>query len=277
MSYKLYDFEDEELDEQLRLLADVLYNHRFQYANQVGTGNGGTGFPRPVFDGVNLFHLMHWVDGAIVSTNLTNHGFTFGTSSNSHDFEASYGLFTNTVTAGQELVSPAASFGAGRQLRYNPYMQTWIKTPSALTNWADITSWKVNQLYDANTPTVGISWVYDPSRSDKWAILIQTGSGDAYIDYSELPDVAVDTQYFFTSQFTKTGTDTFTCLFGVQIETRDGSGDITYEETFSFTETLTLDEDVNLRFRPLVSNNTGGSGNVQIKFHSSYYEQSRGI
>ena len=76
---------------------------------------------------------------------------------------------------------------------------------------------------------------------------------------------------------TKTGSNEFTGIFGVQIETRDSNGKITDEQTFEFTETLlALDEDVDLHWRPLTQDNTGGSGNIEIKFHSAYYEHYKG-
>jgi len=37
MAYKLYDFQDPEIDEQIRLITDVLYNHREIYPGQLAT------------------------------------------------------------------------------------------------------------------------------------------------------------------------------------------------------------------------------------------------
>lgn len=271
---KSKDLQWDQVDEEIRRIWDSLYNRRFQYPNQTGSGGTGLAFPRPTFDGKNIFQLIQTVDSTVVGTNTVNIANTFSTAVMSIDFEAAYYSVTNAGVGGQEISTPSGIVGNGRQFRFNPYYQVWLKTPSALTNYSGTTS--INSgLHDLGSDPTSCRWMYNPSVSNKW--FIELNGEDTYLLFEDLPDIDVNTQYFMTMQFEKTDTNIFTGTFGFEYEQRDSNGVLIIAGTHSFTEeNISLDEDTELHFYALISDNNGGSGNINIKFHSAYYEHSRG-
>ena len=80
MAFKLYDFQDPEMDEQIRLICDVLYNHREEYPGQISSSSP--------YDAFWTNQNFTWVKpsgnrSGGVSTSLINHAGTILTATTS--------------------------------------------------------------------------------------------------------------------------------------------------------------------------------------------------
>ena len=289
MGYKLYDFDDPQIDEQVRILADVLYNHREQYSNQVITiAESGPSLPRPGFLPNNK---IFWEAISMLANTTTNVpcGFnlarirnTYGTTriSASSDVDGMFLQITNDASGVHILDTDTFSLSnkVTRQLLFQPYFQVWLKTTSSSadvpTSDVTIESGFRNDLVFPSDTVVEFRYAPPPTTAFKrFQFYVQHNGSGTYYDLSNEPDLDVDTNYFLSMKLTRMGTNNFTAdIVAKTRKINPTTGTIISQtsNTYQFTN-LTINENKQVQHRALVINNFV-SQTTRIKFHSTYAE-----
>lgn len=200
MSYKLYDFSDPELDEQIRLVCDVLFNHREVYLGQIQSPTSLSNFFK-----TREWHSAIFRGGAGGSTS----GSTIAASTALCSVSITGSAFVNTAwdtpniygtmqTAANVLDSSARIIcnhanGQFGQPVHNPYFAFGVKTAAAIANTliyvgvvdgsANVDPTTANKNLGAGV-TALTDWVgfrYDPAGGGTWEAVHRNGTSAATI------------------------------------------------------------------------------------------------
>jgi hypothetical protein len=205
MAYKLYDFtQDPKLDEQIRLICDVLYNHREIYTGQIG---GAAETSLSAFFKTREWHSAIFKGGAggtSSSVNITGDYAhctstitTLAFANTTWDTPNMYGtLQTNSTVLdaiGKLDVRPLWAAGAGFcEPVHSPYSLFGIKTAAAIANTlmyigvcqggtgtVTTANKDLPAAYASNFNFVGVR--YDPAGGGTWDVIHRQGLGAATI------------------------------------------------------------------------------------------------
>ena len=292
---KLFDFDDPEFDEQIRLLTDVLYNHRFIYSNQLTVQVVGSRNTPDIKYGsgeVTHFEYSGCIDHQLTHINrreIESSGFSpVPTSLNYYDHEAFYLFYETPIESTQFRFVQTRFPWIGRIMNYNPYYQVWLKMPP--------TSGEISNLILTGVlgdPYSESYFRYDPAwfGNNRFNLVYKDGSGTPqYINLTNEPDVEPNRQYFLSFQWIyKTGTGLFDVKIICKTELRDSNGAITSQTDNTYQ---VLDLDIQhatgtgtigtaypsfMMKNILIGMNSDPSVRKRIKFHHCMYAHTQGV
>lgn len=216
MAYKLYDFDDPELDEQVRLICDVLYNKREIYPGQLGTirfpwleyqwwNHRPTGTARPftVLTSNMGFSAARTSPGVATDQSVSGEEFV--------QVQSAVGSVGSFIGSTSSMYATATSIGEVFDVQ--PYFRTRIK----LSSITDIEVFVVlgtvpgsgataNWPWSNTTGTGGVGFVFRPASGATWRVVSKLGTSTSPRSQDIASTVTVTADQIYTLELVTLGT-----------------------------------------------------------------------